>query len=188
MNTEESVLSFVVWLVLYTILALYYKAYVLYSVEELSHLDIDRKKKKHQKSEYDPEVVLTEFSSSLFHCHKHPDITFWSCCCPGIRWSDTMGKLGLHGFWTGFWIMFFLFAISFIPMAALPCHILVMCYMTYHRQVIRRIFEFEDQGGAACAKDCFTYMCCMCCALAQEARHTHLACVMEHKAVCVPDK
>jgi len=185
LNTGEMLVSFVIWLVLYTILALYYKAYVLHNVEDLSKDYIARKKSKHRTSEVDPEVSLTAFSTPLFNCHKHPDITFWSCLCPGIRWADTMGKLGLHGFWSGFWIMFFLFAIAFIPMATLPCHVIVMCYMTYHRQVFRRAFEFEDQGPTACVKDCFAYMCCGVCALAQEARHTRLACMMEHKAVCV---
>jgi len=180
MNASEMFAFFFVWFILYVPIAVYYFACVRWSVEDFSSEAIEHKMAKHAS---DGHRALNKFSSGLFHCNKQPQMTFWSCCCPGIRWADTMDKLGIHRFWGGFWIMTCLYFISFIPKATLCCQLLVVMYMTYHRQVLRQAFEFEEQGGASWVSDCCTYMCCMCCAVAQEARHTRIACTVHHAAI-----
>jgi Cys-rich protein (TIGR01571 family) len=180
MNSFEILAFFLAWLALYVPLAAFYYAKVRYHVEDFSE---EAKQHKVDKHSDDGERHLRQFSSGLFGCRKQLGITFWSFCCPGIRWSDTMDKLGIHRFWIGFWIMTALYCISFIPKATVICQLMVVMYMTYHRQELRHAFEFEDQGGATWITDCCTYMCCMGCAVAQEARHTRLACVTDHKAI-----
>jgi len=180
MNASEILVSFVVWFIMYAIIAAFYFTYVRWHVEELTR---DKKRHTIAKHDDDGEGNLRHFSSSLFHCNKQLKITFWSFCCPGIRWSDTMDKLGIHRFWKGFWIMTALYCLSFLPIASVFCQLTVVMYMTYHRQELRQAFDFEEQGGATWVTDCFSYMCCMCCAVAQEARHTRLACIVEHKAI-----
>jgi len=180
MNTLEIFMFFMIWFALYVPIATYYFIYVRWHVEDFTNEAMEHKMIKHGS---DGEGSLDHFSSGLFNCRKRPEITFWSCCCPGIRWADTMHKLGIHRFWGGFWILTTLYFISFIPKATIICQLLVVMYMTYHRQVLRKAFAFEEQGGATWVLDCFTYMCCMCCAVAQEARHTRLACTINHQAI-----
>lgn len=191
MNESEILFGWLLWLALYVPIACFYFVYVRYHVEDLENMNAREGKRsadEHRKSikeKYhdDGDNHLRQFSSGLFSCHKKLPITFWSFCCPGIRASDTYDKLGIFRFWMGFWITTALYCISFIPYATIICQLMVVMFMTYHRQEIRKSFEFEDQGGITWVTDCFTNMCCMCCALAQEARHTRLACIMEHKAI-----
>jgi len=180
MNISEILFFFVAWLALYVPLAAFYYAKVRYHVEDFTNDQVQHKISKHTA---EGERHLRQFSSGLFGCRKQLGITFWSFCCPGIRWSDTMDKLGIHRFWKGFWLMTALYCISFIPKATLICQLMVVMYMTYHRQELRQAFKFEEQGGATWITDCCTYVWCMGCAVAQEARHTRIACVISHEAV-----
>lgn len=193
MSQAEIFGSFVLWLALYVPMAVFYFTCVRFHVEDLAKhspraddgkLMSDEEHRRKIIAKHGEEGTnLREFSSGLLSCQKKPNITFWSFCCPGIRWSDTMDKLGIFRFWMGFWITTALYCISFIPSATIICQLMVVMFMTYHRQAIRKAFEFEEQGGLSWVTDCFTYLCCMCCAIAQEARHTRLACIMEHKAI-----
>lgn len=192
MNESEIIVSFVVWLALYVPIAMFYFTFVRWHVEDLAKDSSDAENGERMSAqEHTDRIIqkhgeagdnLREFTSGLFSCKK-PSITFWSFCCPGIRWADTMDKLGIFRFWLGFWIMTALYCISFFPNATILCQLTVVAFMTYHRQSVREAFDFEDQGGVTWITDCFTYMCCMCCAVAQEARHTRLACIMEHHAI-----
>lgn len=180
MNTADCLYAISFWLLLYIPLALYYFHFVRWHVEELS--DEGRNKKIAKFGESGSEG-MAKFTTDLFECHKEIGITFWSCCCPGIRWADTYHKLGIHKFWSGFWIMTGLIAISFIPMATVICWIIVAAVMAYYRQELRKAFKFEDAGGATYVTDCLTYFCCMCCATAQDARHTRVAVMIDHPAI-----
>jgi len=175
MNSGEIFVTFVLWFILYALLAFYYHNYVLY----YQPVNEDREKEEERIHFKD----FQEFKSGLFDCTTGPGIMFWSCCCPGIRWADTMSKLNIHRFWPGFWLMTGLYAIGFIPLCTLVCFSIVVVYMTYHRQEFRKKFEFEEQGGATVFTDCLTYCFCMCCAVAQEARHTRQATVCGHPAI-----
>jgi Cys-rich protein (TIGR01571 family) len=175
MNTGETALIFVTWLVCYFLLAAYYHKYVLFYApveEEKSKL---AKQQTFQGFHY--------FRSGLFDCASEPGICFWSCCCPGIRWADTMSNLGVHSFYTSFWILTALYCIMFWPLATMIGHLVIAAVMAWQRQAIREQFEFEDQGGITCASDCFTYIFCMCCAVAQEARQCREACKVGHPAI-----
>lgn len=175
MNSGEIFVTFVLWFILYALLAFYYHNYVLY----YQPVNEDREKEEERIHFKD----FQEFKSGLFDCTTGPGITFWSCCCPGIRWADTMGKLDIHEYWTAFWGLFLVCCIAFIPFCTFVCFAAVVGYMTYHRQEFRKKFSFDEQGGSTLLTDCATYCCCMCCAVAQEARHTREACIVGHPAI-----
>lgn len=190
MSVGEIFVTFACWLCLYALCAAYYHNYVLYYAPPVPS--------KEEKNSRDNYRDFQDFKSGLCALNnasgsttfdstftEFPGICFWSCLCPGIRWADTMSKLGIHKFWPAFWFLTVLYCISFIPLATIPCFVIVVSYMTYHRQKFREKFNFDDQGGSSCVKDCFTYCLCMCCAVAQEARHSRQACLAAHPAIQV---
>lgn len=175
MNNGEIFMSFLTWLVLYFLVAAYYHRHVLFYDPPVASI-AELESRVHYKD-------FQEFKTGLFECGAHPDICFWSCLCPGIRWADTMSELNIHRFWPGFWLFTLLLCISWIPVCTVACHCIICGYMCYHRQEFRKMFEFDEQGGAACAKDCVTFLFCCCCAVAQEARQSRDACIANHPAI-----
>lgn len=175
MNTSEIVGSFLIWVGLYALFAAYYR-YNVYCMPA-PDLALEEKEKEIHFSDFQ------DWKSGLCACTEFHDITFWSCVCPGIRWADTMDKLNIHRFWPAFWFLTAFFCISFLPIFTPVCFFIVACYMTKHRQVFREKFDFEAQGGMTWVSDFFAMCCCMCCGVAQEARHMRRACIVEHPAV-----
>jgi len=95
-------------------------------------------------------------------------LCFISCCCPIIRWSDTMRMSGLMTFWSAIFIMGFLYAISALT-GGLTL-LLMLCLTTYRRQQLRRFFGMKSGDHTTLCEDCCFYCWCSCCAIAQEAR------------------
>lgn len=181
MNTAEIMFTFMIWIILYGLLAAYYHAKVRFWVPEDKELE--------EQEEADDYEEFKDFRSSLFGCcnSRYLGVTFWSCICPGIRWADTMSKVSIHRFWPGFWLLTALYAIGFIPGVLCPicsvfCFAIVVVYCTYHRQLFREKFEFHTVGGASWVSDCCAYTFCMCCSVAQEARHCREAISAKHHA------
>lgn len=175
MNEGEILVTFCTWLFFYFLCAVYYHNKVRFfeAVEEERE---EREKRDNYKD-------FQEFRTGLCGCSEEPDITFWACCCPGLRWADTMGKLGIYGWWHSFCVLTCLYCISFIPIATGFCFFVVVCFMTYHRQEFRKAFDFEEQGGMTWVTDCLSYCCCMCCTVAQEARQCREAVAVVHPAI-----
>lgn len=178
MSAFEIFLGFITWFILYILLAMYYKKNVLFYAPE-DVVAVEKEQREHYKD-------FQQFRSGLFECTTYPGITFWSCCCPGLRWADTMSKVGIHRFYEAFAIMTILWSLMWIPIASALCFVIVVIYMTIKRQALREKFEFEEQGTGAALTDCLSYFCCMCCAVAQEARHTREACQAGHPAMVPP--
>merc|ERR1719424_1292661 len=122
-------MTFALWLVFYIILAMYYHKYVLYYAPE----EEDWATKERTEHFRD----FQDWRSGLCGCAQYPGITFWSCCCPGIRWADTMDEVGIHRFYHGFFMMTCLWALMFIPIATVFVFLIVVCYMAVQRQAIR---------------------------------------------------
>lgn len=163
LSTVEVVITFVIWLVFYTLAAAYYHHYVRCYVPPDEKVAEEEKGKNYED--------LKNWTTGLCECSKHPGITFWSFCCPFIRWADTASKTGIHAYWPAFCCVTLLQCISFIPVATWLVWLLVVFYMTYHRQEIRARFEFQDKfsGGVMCG-DCCSYFWCFCCTIAQDGR------------------
>lgn len=173
LNLSETIATFFIWLTCYFLCALYYHQQVRFRPP------IDEEEQSRHNGDYND---FQDFRTGLFGCDQS-DITFWSCLCPGIRWADTNSKLGIHGFWSAFWLLTVLYCLSFIPIATPLCFLIVVCYMTVYRQEFRKAFSFDEQGGMTWATDCLTYCCCMCCAVAQEARHCREGIAVAHPAI-----
>lgn len=174
-DTAELIITFGIWVIVYVLVAAYYHNSVLY------YAPVEASKEELEQREHYRD--FQEWKSGLFSCHEHPGITFWSCCCPGIRWADTVSKLGIHRYWTAFWGMTLCYFLTMLPIATGICFLCVVFYCTYFRQEIRKHFKFDEVGGATWCTDCLTYCCCFCCAVAQEARQTREACIVGHPAI-----
>lgn len=104
----------------------------------------------------------------LFDCIHDSKICIISCCCPCIRWSDTMRMAGLMGFWAALILMAFLNAIS--PITGGITMLVMLCMATYRRQQIRKLFGIKGGDHTSMFEDCCVYCWCSCCAIVQEAR------------------
>jgi len=124
------------------------------------------------RRELDGYAQLDDFSSRLFACHEDIPICFWACCCPAIRWGDTVGKMQ----WMGFWPAFFLFLLMTIltqvfTLAGLTLFIwfFFSLLLAHYRTKFRQSLNFAEEN--ACFLDTLVYCFCQCCAISQEARH-----------------
>lgn len=104
----------------------------------------------------------------LFDCIHDSKICMISCCCPIIRWSDTMRMAGLMTFWSAILIMGFLYAIN--PLTGGLTLLVMLCIATYRRQQMRKLFGMISGDHTSVCEDCCVYFWCSCCAIAQEAR------------------
>ncbi|CAK0871970.1 unnamed protein product [Prorocentrum cordatum] len=124
---------------------------------------------------------LSQWKDGLCDCFDEPEICFWACCCPAIRWADTVDLGGLVPFWVALAIYLGLSVGSaFLGEALLWAALAVAC--AGFRQEMRRKFGMS-QSGRTYAEDCLLYCCCSCCAIAQEARHIEEACRVGHPVV-----
>lgn len=164
----ELLATIVIWSFLYATAAVYYHKYVITEPEP-------------EKSEEGKD--LTKWTSGIFACSEDWPIFFWSCCCPGIRWADTMSEIGVHKYWPAFAMFTALYFLAAIPGVTWISWALVVAYCTFHRQEFRKKFEFTEVGGKSLATDCGLYCCCMWCAVAQEARMVKEACKVGSKVI-----
>jgi len=104
----------------------------------------------------------------MFDCMHDSHICLISCCCPCIRWSDTMRMAGLMAFWTAIFVMGFLGAASSLTGGL--ALLVMLCLATYRRQQVRKLFGMNSGDATSYCEDCCLYIFCSCCAIAQEAR------------------
>lgn len=172
-TTGETIVSFTVWLAFYVMAAVYYH-------HNVRHFEPPDMKKVNEESfaNYDD---FKKWTTGLFECQQHPGICFWSCCCPGIRWSDTASRVGIHPFWPAFICTTALHILGLLPVATTFVFLIVVGYATYHRQEIRNTFGFHEQGEYV--KDCCSYFWCFWCTIAQDARQSRDAMIAGHPAI-----
>lgn len=110
------------------------------------------------------------FLHGHFDCWHDKETLFCACCCPWLRWADTMNMAGLLDFWTGF--IFF----AAIGLLDYFYGITVTLFLLYWRQSLRERLGLPFNTLATCFQDfCFASWCC-CCLIAQEARVLNEAC------------
>mmetsp|Transcript_13462 Transcript_13462/g.31920 ORF Transcript_13462/g.31920 Transcript_13462/m.31920 type:complete len:321 (-) Transcript_13462:204-1166(-) len=121
---------------------------------------------------------LAEWSSGYWDCCADQQIFWLSCCCPFLRWGDTMGMAGIISFWPATLLWLFIQASTFL----LPLFLLInVALMTYGRQMLRKGFGMKDLGtGQGICGDCMYVSFCTPCAITQEARHVEKAKQMQH--------
>lgn len=171
----EMIITVTIWMILYAAMAAYYHNYVL--TEPAPEASAEELETREHYADF------RRWKSDLFSCSEDWPICFWSVCCPGIRWADTMSEIGIHKYWSAFALFTSLYFIAMIPYATWLCWIISTSYCVYHRQEFRHKFGFEEQGGKSILTDFGTYCCCAWCAIAQEARMVKDACRVNHPVI-----
>lgn len=117
----------------------------------------------------------------LFDCFRTPPICMLSCCCPTIRWADTMRMAGILSFYTGVVVMTVLTSLG--PLAGGLTMLIGVCIAVHQRQRIRRLFGMPAGNASTYCQDCCVYTCCSVCAIVQEARQVEEAYAVNHPVV-----
>lgn len=117
----------------------------------------------------------------LFSCfYAHPAMVCVACCCPSIRWADTMRMAGVYTFWMGFLIFAGLSLLAPVTFGLSGLALLVLA--TWKRRHLRRLFNMSTDYSTV-ALDCCTYLCCTCCAIVQEAQQLEEAYAVKHSVL-----
>jgi len=112
----------------------------------------------------------------LFECMGDMNLSILACLCPAIRWSDTMRMAGMITFYSAVFMFLVLHSLSVFTLGITLLGL--ACIAARRRQKLRNLFGIEKSSFAA---DCCVYMCCMCCAIVQEARQLEMAYAVNHE-------
>jgi len=110
-------------------------------------------------------------------CGRDFSICFCSFCCTNLRWAHTVSQLQLApklSFWQAVVLITLLWPVEgvgkvpqlFFSVLSALCLATVVSY----RQVLRAKFNIEHGSLRTVVVDILAWMCCSCCAAAQEAR------------------
>lgn len=159
-NSPEIIVSAVIWLTFALVVAFLYRRSARYDLDMGS---------KHADS-VDP-VEFSTWKTEWYQCYQYPEIFFWSCCCPCIRWGHTMDLLQFVDYWPAFFLFFWLAAINQIT-GFVVFGIFLTVILVYYRQKTRKLFGMENYGtSSGFTMDCLGYCFCWPCFIAQEANH-----------------
>jgi len=112
-------------------------------------------------------------------------ICLMSCCCPLIRWADTVSMANILGFWVALVLIAFFFVVAEMSSGILS--FVVLAVFVLCRQQQRRLFAMNGDAGKwttrSCTEDCLAYAFCPCCAIIQEARQIEEAHLVGHSVL-----
>lgn len=115
-----------------------------------------------------------DWSFGLFGCFSNFGqewpVCAMACCCPYVRWADTMGDPNFKAmdFWPSLRLILFLGPILTFLTGGIA-HLVVLCVLVFYRQKLRQVYGMQS-GGATLCTDCLSWWCCSCCTLIQEAK------------------
>jgi len=114
------------------------------------------------------------FAYGLFawdHCFgHHASVCLCSWCCAPLRLADTYSKEPtplVKSFWAALVMITCLLGLQHLTFQFTS--LLFVCMATYFRQALRKKYGLES-GGSTVFMDCFSWLCCPFCTMAQEAR------------------
>lgn len=104
------------------------------------------------------------------NCRHDWQICLMACCCPAIRWADTVSKdkLPMLNFWIALAMVVTLQVLQAATMGATL--VLFILLGVFFRQKLRYAFGHTGKASKTLPADLLTWICCPCCALVQEAR------------------
>lgn len=159
-NQTEIIVSALIWFTFALVVAFLYKRSARYDLDMGS---------KHADS-VDP-VEFSTWRTEWYQCYQYPEIFFWSCCCPCIRWGHTMDLLQFVDYWPAFFLFFLLVAMNQIT-GFVVFGIFLTVILVYYRQKTRKLFGMENYStSSGLTVDCLGYCFCWPCFIAQEANH-----------------
>jgi len=123
------------------------------------------------------------FSSAFCLCYWGNWAQDWhfylsACCCPMIRWSDSVGAehIQLLPYWAGIfmWLSIEIFIVLLSvyilgPQYASELAIIFVFIGVYYRQKLRTLYGHEACSFKSLCCDCLAWLCCPCCAIVQES-------------------
>eukprot|EP00419_Tripos_fusus_P000230 CAMPEP_0172689064 /NCGR_PEP_ID=MMETSP1074-20121228/22884_1 /TAXON_ID=2916 /ORGANISM="Ceratium fusus, Strain PA161109" /LENGTH=353 /DNA_ID=CAMNT_0013508821 /DNA_START=64 /DNA_END=1125 /DNA_ORIENTATION=- len=133
-----------------------------------------RKPPEFQQDAVRDEGSLKVWRFGLFSCFSDLEICLWACCCPAIRWADTVRCVGLLGFWMAFAIFFSMEVVASNTGQIIIWAVLALLCAAM-RQEMRKAYGMHEQGGWTYFEDFCLYCCCACCTIIQEARQVEEA-------------
>lgn len=123
-----------------------------------------------------------DMENGHFGCMEDPQSCFYSCCCPQIRWADTLSQAGFMSFWAAFSFMTILILLNIFSFGKGAFGIWSALAFLYYRQQLRSKLELPHHDMKTCAIDCCFGLWCACCLIAQEARTVKSAYEAGHEA------
>jgi len=136
-----------------------------------------------RSTEHNPELLDTKvWRYGLCDCFSGDKVMcLLACCCPALRWADTMRMAGIYSFWTGV----FLFAVlsGLTQVTAGLTGLILLCVGMLKRQAIRNLFQLPNGTCMSYLEDCCIWCWCSCCAIIQEARQIEEAYAVQHRVV-----
>jgi len=163
-NWSEVIVSATIWIVFVLVVAFFYKRSARY-IPETGNKPLDSIESAAIENE------LSDWNSEWYQCYRYPEIFFWSCCCPCIRWAHTMDLLQFLDYWPAF-LVFFLLEIMNQLSALIFFGFFLTMILAFYRQKMRKLFGMENYATCTgLTMDCLGFCFCWPCFLAQEANH-----------------
>lgn len=110
----------------------------------------------------------SSFTFGLFSCFEDGNICVLGCCCPCLRWADTLDRQKILSYTKAFALMFILMLLN--PYTAGLSFLAIILVGVIYRQKLRTKFDIESGTGKTLCFDLFAWWCCTPCAICQEAR------------------
>lgn len=184
------------------LLALFYGGAAYYYHEHVYFAPVEKWGGQQGKASATEKDALKEWKYGLFDCPGQEldgdtEMFLWSCCCPGIRWADSVSKMGVgilgaeaghDSFWRAFWCMTAFYFLFYLPIAGSFVSICMAIFAAHYRQQMRSRFEFPEEQQGKVMMDCLSYLCCLPCTIAQDARQVRSACIVGHPCIVLHDK
>ena len=123
-----------------------------------------------------------QWSDGVFSCRSSLVIAALTCCCPCVRFGLSVHRafpdipftrpctafLTLYGAFLGLWVVgYVLLPAGWLWVPAMIIALPVVVYAAYYRGKMREKYAIRGTAVTDCVLDMF----CLCCAMAQEARH-----------------
>lgn len=108
------------------------------------------------------------FTFGLLDCFADPKICMTGCCCPCLRWADTLDNQGLCSYWNAFFAMFGLMLLH-IHTYGLSYFVVALLGGIY-RQRLSQHFQIQSTSSWSHPIACLVWTFCQPCAIIQEAR------------------
>eukprot|EP00927_Polykrikos_kofoidii_P029817 TRINITY_DN25713_c0_g1_i1.p1 TRINITY_DN25713_c0_g1~~TRINITY_DN25713_c0_g1_i1.p1 ORF type:complete len:350 (+),score=47.30 TRINITY_DN25713_c0_g1_i1:72-1121(+) len=124
---------------------------------------------------------LTTWKYGLCTCAVEPSMFAFSLFCPVVHWADTLSVVGITTFWTAFGLFFGISVMNALT-TGVVFWIALACTCAYFRNELRRTFGMRIDAQTIIG-DFFIYLCCVPCAITQEARHVKEAARCRHEAI-----
>lgn len=168
-NGTELAISAILWITFVLVVSFFYKRSSRYVPPKSS--DPSKRQPLDSIDAKDLTGELSEWKSEWYQCYRYPEIFFWSCCCPCIRWAHTMDLLDFVDYWPAFLIFLLLSVLNQLT-AFVFFGLILTILLVFYRQKTRQIFGMESQGSCGGVTKDFLGLClCWPCFIAQEAFH-----------------